>query len=79
MYFSKNLEYSTKTCLLVLFTFPINDIEVWEINFNDIPVPFFFCNCSFMSEYKSIFSENPSRFSMTAATVPSKIKDQLSG
>lgn len=79
MHFSENPKHSTKICLLVFFTFPINEIEIWEINFKNILVPFLFCNCSFTSECKSIFSENSGRFSVTAATVPSKIKDEISG
>lgn len=51
-YFSENPKHSTKTCencLFVFFSFPINELEVLEINFEDIFVPFLFCNCSHKS------------------------------
>lgn len=50
--FSENPKYCTKTCeycLLMFFNFPINDLEVWEINFEEIFIPFSFCNCSHQS------------------------------
>lgn len=54
--FSENPKHSTKTCenyLLMFFTFVINELEVREINFEDVLVPFLLCNCSYQSANQS--------------------------